>query len=367
MQRIKSLDSFRGFIMLVMVWVHLCDWWIREEDFWFSKAILPIIQLTFGPGFLLLAGISITLSYRNSLIKITKMHDFNYNILRKEYLFRATFILIVALGYNSIVALNFMNPLDLWKWFILLTMAISLFLVWPLLKLPKQTRLVIAVIIWVINCFLFKYLLPFQGQANVFGTIYYFLYNSIDVIPFPHYFSFLLIGTALGEIFFDIYQIKDQKERKLLIKKKIILPFLILGFTLIIIGVALDPQLALERTSFIWIMLAMGISLLSLSTFIVFVDFKLLINKSRRSFKFLFYYSYYSLTVYLVHNIFYFFFLHQLNLFQFWILTVITCLVFGFILQLIYNKIGPKFSIKVQLGRLSSGLAKKLEKEKAYS
>jgi uncharacterized membrane protein len=32
MQRIKSLDSFRGFIMLVMVWVHLCDWWIREED-----------------------------------------------------------------------------------------------------------------------------------------------------------------------------------------------------------------------------------------------------------------------------------------------------------------------------------------------
>jgi uncharacterized membrane protein len=362
MQRIKSLDSFRGFIMLVMVWVHLCDWWIREEDIWFSNAILPIIQLSFGPGFLLLAGISITLYYRKNLIKITKMHDFNYNILKKEYLFRATFILLVALGYNSIVALNFMNPLDLWKWFILLTMAISLFLCWPLLKLSKHTRLIIAVIIWILNCFLFTYLLPFQGQANVFGIIYYILYNSIDVIPLFHYFSFLLIGTFLGEIIYDIYQIKDQKERNLLIKKKIILPFLILGFTLIIISVAFDPQLALERTSFIWIMLAMGINLLSLSTFIVFVDFKLLINKSRSRFKFLFYYSYYSLTVYLVHNIFYFFFLHQLNLFQFWILTIITCFLFGFILQLIFNKYGPKFSIKVQLGRMSSSLAKKLEK-----
>ncbi len=360
MQRIKSLDSFRGFIMLVMVWVHLCDWWIREEDIWFSNAILPILKLIFGPGFLLLAGISITLSYKKNLIKITKMHDFNYNILKKEYLFRATFILILALGYNSIVALKFMNPLDLWKWFILLTMAISLFLTWPLLKLPKHTRLVIAVIVWIINYFLFKYLLPFQGQANVFGTIYYFLYNSIDVIPFPHYFSFLLIGTILGEIIYDGYQVKDQKERNLLIKKKIILPFLILGSILIIISVALDTKLALERTSFIWIIFAMGINLFLFSIFIVFVDFKLLINKSR--FKFLSYYSYYSLTVYLVHNIFYFFFLHLLNVFQFWILAIITCFVFGLILQLFYNKYGPKFSIKVQLGRLSSRLAKKVRK-----
>jgi uncharacterized membrane protein len=365
MQRIKGLDSFRGFIMLMMVWVHLCEWWLREEDIWFSNSVLPILKLIFGPGFLLIAGISITLFYRKNLIKITKMDDFNYNILKKEYLFRATFILIVALGYNSIVALRFNNPLDLWKWFMLLTMSISLFLAWPLLKLPRHSRLVIAVIIWILNYFLFTYLLPYQGQANVFGIIYYFLYNSIDVIPFPHYFSFILIGTILGEIISDIYQINHQKERKLLLKKKIILPFLILGFTLIIISVALDTQLALERTSFIWIIFAMGINLLLLSAFIGFEDFKLLINKRR--FKFLFYYSYYSLTIYLVHNLLYFFFLNQLNIFQLWILVIITSFVFGFILRLIYNKYGLKFSIKVQLGRLSSTLAKKLENVKEYN
>jgi len=363
MNRIKGLDSFRGFIMLVMVWVHLCEWWLREDDIWFSNAILPIFKLIFGSGFLLLAGISIALSYGKNLIKITKIDDFNYNILKNEYLFRATLILVVALGYNSFVALQFLNPLDLWKWFMLLTMAFSLFLAWPLLKLPKYMRLIIAVIIWVINYFLFMYLLPFQGQANVFGVIYYFLYNSIDVIPFPHYFSFLIIGTILGEIIFDIYQIENQKERKLLLKKKIILPFLILGFILIIISIALDTQLALERTSFIWIIFAMGINLLLLSTFIGFEDFKLRINKRR--FKFLFYYSYYSLTIYLIHNILYFLFLNQLNLFHFWILVIITCFVLGFILRLIFNKFGPKFSIKVQLGRLSSGLTKKLEKGKS--
>jgi len=362
-QRIKGLDSFRGFIMLVMVWGHLLDWWLREEDIWFSNALLPIVRVIFGPGFLLLAGISITLSYRANLVKITKRDDFNYNILKKEYLFRATFILVVALGYNSFVALQFFNPLDLWKWFMLLTMSFSLFSVWPLLKLPKHIRLIISIIVWILSYFFLKYLLPFQGQANIFGIIYYLLYNSIDVIPFPHYFSFLLIGTILGEIIFDIYQKKSQEERKLLLKKRIILPLFILSFFLIIISVALDPQLSLEKTSFIWIIFALGVNLLLLSSFIGFEDFRLKINKRR--FKFLYYFSYYSLTIYLIHNILYFLFLNQLNIVLFWILGIITCFVFGLILRLIYNKFGPIFSIKVQLGRLSSGLAKKLEKEKA--
>ena len=284
MQRIKNLDSFRGFIMLAMVWVHLCEWWLREEDIWFSNAIVPILKLAFGPGFLLLAGISIALSFRKSLIKITKRDDLNYNILKKEYFFRATFILLVALGYNSFVALQFLNPLDLWKWFMLLTMSISLFIAWPLLKASKYVRLAVAVIIWILNYFIFNYLLPYQGQININGIIYYILYNSIDVIPFPHYFSFLLIGTIVGEVIFDIYQIEHQKERKLLIKKKITIPSLILGVLLVVISVVFDPQLSLDRTSYIWIIFALAINFISLSVFLGFEDFKLRVNK--RKFKF---------------------------------------------------------------------------------
>jgi len=364
MQRIKSLDTFRGFIMLAMVWVHLSEWWLRDADIWFSNAIVPVLKLIFGPGFLLLAGISITLSYRKNLIKITTINDFNYDIVKKEYLFRATFILIVALGYNSIVALQFMDPLDLWKWFMLLTMSISLFIAWPLLKAPKYVRLVLAIIIWILNYFIFNYLLPYQGQINVNGFIYYFLYNSIDVIPFPHYISFLLIGTIVGEVIFEIYRIDNQKERKLLLKKKITVPSLILGIPLIIISVILDSQLSLERTSFIWIIFAIGINLILLSAFLGFEDFKLRVNKRRL--KFLFYYSYYSLTIYLVHNLLFFFFLiYKLNLFYFWIFVPLTCLFFGLVLRLIHHKYGPKFSIKIQIGRLSSVLAKRLEKMKS--
>ena len=359
MQRIKSLDTFRGFIMLAMVWVHLSEWWLRDQDIWFSNATVPILKLIFGPGFLLLAGISIALSYRKNLIKIATIDDFNYDIVKKEYFFRATFILVVALGYNSFVALQFFNPLDLWKWFMLLTMSISLFIAWPLLKAPKFVRLAVAVIIWILNYFIFKYLLPYQGQMNANGIIYYLFYNSIDVIPFPHYFSFILIGTIIGEVIFDIYKIDHQKERKLLLKKKITIPSLMLGVPLIIISVILDSQLSLERTSFIWILFAMGINLTLLSLFLGFENFKLRVNKRRL--KFLFYYSYYSLTIYLVHNISYFFFLNQLNIYQFWILVTLYCLVFGLVLRLIHNKYGSKFSIKVQVSRLSSALAKRLE------
>jgi hypothetical protein len=133
-----------------------------------------------------------------------------------------------------------------------------------------------------------------------------------------------------------------------------------LGVPLVCVSVILDPQLLLERTSFIWIVFAMGINLILLSVFLGFEDFKLRINKRR--FKFLFYYSYYSLTIYLVHNISYFFFLNQLNILHFWIFVALYCLIFGLVLRLIHNKYGPKFSIKIQVGRLSSALAKRLEK-----
>ncbi|MFX1287190.1 MAG: resistance to Congo red protein [Promethearchaeota archaeon] len=359
MQRIKSLDSFRGFIMLAMVWVHLCEWWLREEDIWFSNAVLPVLKLIFGPGFLLLAGVSVVLFYKKNFIKITLIDDFNYSIVKKEYLFRATFILIIAIGYNSFVALQFLNPLDLWKWFMLLTMSISLFIVWPLLKVPKFIRVVVAVIIWILNYFVFNYLLPYQGQTNINGLMFYILYNSIDVIPFPHYFSFLLIGTFLGEVLFNIYQIDHKKKRNILLKKKITVPSLSLGVLLIIISVTLDPRLTLERTSFIWIIFAIGINLILLSIFLGFEDLKIRINKRRL--KFLFYYSYYSLTLYLAHNLLYFFFLNRINLVLFWILVIFTCFFIGFLLRLIYNKYGPKLSIKVQVGRSSSALAKKLE------
>jgi len=233
------------------------------------------------------------------------LKEFNYNILKKEYFIRATSILIVALGYNSIVALQFINPLDLWKWFMLLTMSVSLFLVWPLIKASKFVRFSIAVIIWILNYYLFNYLLPFQGQLNINGIIYYLLYNSLDVIPFPHYFSFILIGTILGDVLFEIYQFDNQKERSFLLRKKIIIPSLFLGLALIILSVLLDSQLSLERTSVTWIIFAMGTNLTLLPLFLVFENLKLHINK--RKFKFLYYYSYYSLTAYLLHNVFYFF------------------------------------------------------------
>ena len=142
------------------------------------------------------------------------------------------------------------------------------------------------------------------------------------------------------------------------LKKKITVPSLLLGVPLIIISVIFDNQLSLDRTSFIWIIFAMGINLILLSVFLGFEDFKLRVNKRRL--KFLFYYSYFSLTIYLIHNISYFFFLNQLNLFQFWIFITLYSILFGLVLRLLHNKYGPKFSIKVQIGRLSSALAKRL-------
>jgi uncharacterized membrane protein len=126
MRRIKSLDSFRGFIIALMVFVHTCDWWLNPSSHWFFQVVYLFIDRTFGPGFLFISGISTALYVKNKFSKLNTTQEFNKKAIRHEYFIRALILLAVALIFNSFVALLFNDFLNIWKWFVLLTLSISL-------------------------------------------------------------------------------------------------------------------------------------------------------------------------------------------------------------------------------------------------
>jgi hypothetical protein len=88
------------------------------------------------------------------------------------------------------------------------------------------------------------------------------------------------------------------------------------------------------------------------------------IFKTKRSYKLIFYFSYYSLTIYLGHNILYFLFLNQLDLISIWIFAALSFFSIGFILRGIYKKYGQKASLKVQIGIFSQKLTENIEARK---
>lgn len=354
-QRIKSIDIFRGMCMAWMILNHLINWWLKSKFSWLHGITVMILDPIGASGFLFISGVSIALSYKNRVMSV----EYNHRRLRNSYLFRASFIFVIAMIYNITITLTLNNILWLWTWFVLLTVAVSMFISWPLLKTSKIFRVLLGIIIMIANQFLFSVLLPYRGKNNALGVFFHILYHRMYQDPILTFFPFFLFGTVIGDILFDSYNNPDENSKKKYLKINLIIPALAIGSLLVIFGILFKFPTFLERASFSWIIYSLGIELLIFSLLLIFEEF--IIIGTKKSYKFLFYYSYYSLTVYLGHNLLYFLFFKSLNIYNIWIFIFAIFLILGLLLRVIYKKWRSKASLKMQVGVLSSILTMKIE------
>ncbi len=359
MKRLKSLDSFRGLAMLYMMVGHMITWW--PEDKWILYGYVSLFAALGAVGFIMISGISTMISYRNRLLKVEKVESYGLTQVKHEYLYRAVLIIILGLIYNIFVAIMFMDPLQIWKWFILLTVGACLLMSWPLLKTSKAFRLMIGVLAWIANQVLLVLLTPFAGQFNFYGVLFFILYNSLDQNIILSFFTLFLIGTVIGDIIYDFSQIENDLERRAEVKRKLLYPSLLIGAIFIVIGFGfVSPYFFKEEIMFIksnfwWLFYSLGIELILISVFISIEEFE--IFKTKKRYRFLFYYSYYSLTIFLIQNVNFLFFHESLNSVIVWFYMIITVVLYVLLLRFFHWKWGSSVSLKVQIGKLASNLA----------
>ena len=106
------------------------------------RTLIMIFDPLGASGLLFISGVSITLSYRNRLSKINTSKDYTSRRVRNSYFIRAFIILVIALIYNSLIAIALRDPVWIWTWFVLLNAAISMIITWPLYKTSKITRII---------------------------------------------------------------------------------------------------------------------------------------------------------------------------------------------------------------------------------
>ncbi|MFX1570342.1 MAG: hypothetical protein ACFFCV_18430, partial [Promethearchaeota archaeon] len=107
-----------------------------------------------------------------------------------------------------------------------------------------------------------------------------------------------------------------------------------------------------------WLMYSMGMEVILISVFITIDVYELF--KPKKSYRFLFYFSYYSLTAFLLQNINYFFFHFSLYLYNIWFFILITVIIYVLFLRFCYKKWGPKLSLKIQIGRMAVGATERI-------
>ncbi len=358
-KRIRSIDTLRGFSIVLMIFIHMFSWWVRPEDFWLNSLIHSFLGDIAAGGFLFVSGLSAIIFFKSRVVKAETLNKINDKQAKNEYLIRALLILFVAILYNSATAIGTLDPSNIWKWYIPLTIAFSLLLSYPFLKTSKLIRLVFAVIIWIANYYIVLFLLPYEGQFNIFGITFFILYNNIGLHPILNYFSFFIVGTVIGDIIFEMSLKNDKKERRFVFKNKLWLPTLIMGPILIIFGVLFYFPDFLSHGTLSSMFYSLGILLSSFSILLIIEEFEVI--KVKKSYRFFYFYSYYSLTIYFAHNIIYFIFLDQLNAITIWFAVIGTFILLTLLVRFIYKKYSIKASIKAQIGRISLILIKRIE------
>jgi uncharacterized membrane protein len=360
MKRLNSIDTFRGISILWMFLGHLLDWWLIEQDFWFYKNfIFNIVDPIGSSAFIFIAGVSTAISLKMKYIRAEISDKYDVRTIKKEYLFRSFLILIVALIYNVSIAITLLNPLYIWTWFVLLTIAISLLIAWPLFKLPILYRIIIGIAIWIGNQYLLNLLLPYQGEGNFFGLVFHIFYHSLDLDVILSFFPFFLFGGVIGELIFKIYQINDNKLMKKALKKQLIYPLIFIGLILIFLGITIQfPDFFWRNRSLSWMIYTLGVDITLLMVFTIFEEFIHLKKRMKKSI--LFYFSYYSLTIYLLHNLLFFIFYKQISIYYIWIFILVVYLAVGYLLKVLYKKFGYKLSLKYQIGRLAKGISRSI-------
>ncbi|MFX1418889.1 MAG: heparan-alpha-glucosaminide N-acetyltransferase domain-containing protein [Promethearchaeota archaeon] len=362
MKRLKSIDIFRGLGMVYIMVGHMIDWWTVPSDDWLFYIYVSLFSAIGAAGFVFISGVSTMISYRNRLEKVKINVNYSIKTLRKEYLIRGFLILGLGIGYNGIVAIQFFDPSILWKWFIILTVGASLLMAWPFLKTSKLFRIFIAAIIWILNQILLTNLLPSIGEANFSGVIFYLFYNSLDQNPILSFFTFFLIGTVIGDLIFDFSALDDRDDIKRFFNRKIVVPLLLCGVILIVTSFwFLLPSLFTNKiltinTNIWWLTYSLGLDLAIILVFLILEKHN--IFNRERSYKFLFYFSYYSLTLFLLQNLNYFLFFELLNRYNIWYYIVATIVLYGIFLRFVYKKLEGNFSLKVLIGKIATKGAK---------
>lgn len=224
-------------------------------------------------------------------------------------------------------------------------------------------KICVAALIWIVNQILLTILLPFNGEVNFFGVLFYIFYNSLDQNPILSFFTFFLIGTVIGDLIFEYSALVGDREKKRFFKRKIFAPLLVSG--VILIGISfwfLLPNLFTDKirtinTNIWWLMYSLGLDLIFILILLILEEYNIFNRK--KSYKSSFYFSYYSLTLFLLQNVNYLLFFELLNRYNIWYFIIATVILYGFFLRFMFKKLEGNFSLKVQISKIATKLARK--------
>ncbi len=329
-QRIESFDLLRGWAIMLMILAHVNLIWLAEGDKWFYALQYIILNPLGVPGFVFVSGLSFGFSaYLKQQKKWAKkdLHQYTFS--------RTMVIFIIALIFNLVGIFIHNDPwTHIWFWYILQTIAMCRLVGQAFLYQSRKVKTIVTIAFLALTPFLLDFLQALSTESAIGGALYFIAFNPVEANSIFFYFPFFLVGGVIGETVseFLLYQ-KSAQEQNLEGQSahpeigKMLKIWFGSGIVCLTLGILFGLQMQSENfywplieyinthpdwlitaaprlfalNSEAWLLYSMGWLLVVFSLLFYWVD----IREKLPSVSFFVLYGRYSLTIYLVHYLYY--------------------------------------------------------------
>lgn len=207
-KRFGYIDQFRGFIGILMLLGHSSYYF---NSLWLSfnpldplfpsqaQFLLRYFGYLCAPGFLIMAGAMVWLSYQKSIAKgQNSVHTKWYFIQRGLFL-----VLVQMIWVNS--AWSGFERFNPWHLGIIACIGISMVFLTTIISKPWYVRLLVASAILIIHPFLID--IPFDPNNTFQTTIMeiFVIAGSFNKYPVMPWFALALLGSVMANFWFEIW------------------------------------------------------------------------------------------------------------------------------------------------------------------
>jgi hypothetical protein len=176
-----------------MILIHSLGYWLLPQYKWLYSFVGIIGDASGANTFIFLSGLTAALSYNAQKRRADIEFTYSAKHRRVNYFIKSLILLLIAVITNIVGSLVEENSLQVWIWYVLLTISIARLLCYPLLKYPPGIRMIVGITFFIFADPLRNYL------SSSSSFLYYFFYNPIEQnTPFP-FFGFFFIGSAVGD------------------------------------------------------------------------------------------------------------------------------------------------------------------------
>jgi len=197
-RRIASIDFVKGIAIIFIILCHTSAAWF-DSDWVFLHGIVYSFLDILGPSlFIFLSALAVIFSIKRKQGRLPE------KVIRNQIFSRGFMVIFIGMIINVIlVSDQYIFPLSLWGWNIIMFIGFSQIFCYYALKLNRIPRVIVGIIIIFTSEIILEVLLTGRNSNFIYAILYFIVVSPEATVTLLPWLSICFISTIFGEYLYE--------------------------------------------------------------------------------------------------------------------------------------------------------------------